>query len=137
MLEKKFSQLPLFPKIQYNQYLNCNILHGGTLLQPWPNFYGNYVIPSPRPKQMSSTKLDVFFSGNKVESKKKGLHRNLGLYLAGICWIYSCWLALDRFIIQRLNFDGWASKGRIPREGLSSCLSIYFKHLLGIYSSPR
>ena len=30
------------------QYLNCKILHGGTLLQPWPNFSGNYVIPSPQ-----------------------------------------------------------------------------------------
>ena len=25
----------------------------------------------------------------------------------------------------------------ILREGLSSCLGIYFKHLLGIYSGPR
>ena len=39
----------------YNQYLNCKILHGGTLLQPWPNALGmrkyfseDYVILSPK-----------------------------------------------------------------------------------------
>ena len=37
------------------QYLNCKILHGGTLLQPLPNAFGmqkyfseDYVIPSPK-----------------------------------------------------------------------------------------
>ena len=41
--------------IGYSQYLNCNILHGGTLLLPWPNAFGmrkyfsrNYVIPFPK-----------------------------------------------------------------------------------------
>ena len=37
---------------------------------------------------------------------KKSLPGNLGLYLTGICWIYSCWLAFDRFIFQRSNLDG-------------------------------
>ena len=32
--------------------------------------------------------------------------------MAGICWIYSCWLAFDRFIIQRSNLDRWTSKSR-------------------------
>ena len=101
-----------------NQYLNSKI----SLLQPWPNFNGNYVIPSPqlkcfspkirwRPKKKGlRRKLKCFFLEikwrPKKKKKKKGLHRNLGLYSAGICRIYSCWLALDRFIIQRSNLDG-------------------------------
>ena len=54
---------------------------GGTLLQPRPNAFGmrkyfseNYVIPSPK----------------LSKDQKKGLHRNFGLYSAGICRIYSC-----------------------------------------------
>ena len=107
------------------QYLNCKILHGGTLLQPWPNFSGNYVIPSPqlkgffpetrwRQKKGLCRKLKYFFPEIKRKPKKKEkrkrLHRNLGLYSAGICRIYSCCLALDRSIIRRSSLDGWTSK---------------------------
>ena len=75
------------------RYLNCKILHGGTLLQPWPNafgmrkyFNGNYVILSPnlnenqkkvsgkwkcffpeirwRPKKRSSPQFGTIFSRN-------------------------------------------------------------------------
>ena len=89
----------------YTQYLNCKILHGETLLQPWPNFSGNYVIPSPQ--------LKCFFPQNQVKTKKKrSLHGNLGLYSAGICRIYSWRLALDRFIIKHSNLIGWTSKSR-------------------------
>ena len=100
-----------------HQYLNCKILHGG-------RFCGNYVILSPqlkcffpetrrRPKKKKDLrrKLKCFFPEVNWRPKK-GLHRNLGLYSSGICKIYSCWLALDRFIIQRSNLDGWTSKSR-------------------------
>ena len=64
------------------------------------------------------TKKWVFAKNWSVFSSKSGedlksLHRNLGLYSAGICRIYSCWLALDRFIIQRSNLDG----GRLNLDG--------------------
>ena len=52
-------------------------------------------------KKRSSPKIEE--SGE--DQKKKGLHRNLGLYLAGIFRIYSWWLALFRLIIQRSNLD--------------------------------
>ena len=58
-----------------NHYLNCKILHGGTLLQPWPNAFGmrkyireDYVILSP--------KLN--------EDQKKGLRRKLKSFLTKI-----------------------------------------------------
>ena len=54
----------------------------------------------------------MFFPPKSGEDQKKGLHGNLGLSSAGICRIYSCWLALDCFIIQRSNLDGWMSKSR-------------------------
>ena len=44
----------------------------------------------------------MFFPRNQVKTKKKKLR----LYSAGICRIYSCWLALFRLIIQRSNLDG-------------------------------
>ena len=46
---------------RYIQYLNCKILHGGTLLQ---YFSEDYVIPSPKltedQKKMSFPKIEVF-----------------------------------------------------------------------------
>ena len=66
-------------------------------------------------KKRSSPKFEVFFPRNLAKTKKKkkkDLHLKLGLYSAGICRIYSCWLALDRFIIQRSNLDAWTSKSR-------------------------
>ena len=67
--------------MDYTQYLNCKILCGGTLLQPWPNFRGNYVIPSPQLKCFSPKpgedqtglrrKLKCFFPEIKWRSKKK------------------------------------------------------------------
>ena len=69
--------------------------------------------PKRRKKKGLRQKIEVFFPRNQVKIKqKKGLHRNLGLYSAGIGRIYSCWLALVRFIIQRSNLDGWTSKSR-------------------------
>ena len=48
----------------YNQYLNCKILRGGTLLQPWPNAFGmrkyfseDYVIPSPKLNEHQKKKV--------------------------------------------------------------------------------
>ena len=52
--------------ICYNQYLNCKILHGGTLLQPWPNaigmlkhFSGNYVFPFLKSSEDKKKKIFV------------------------------------------------------------------------------
>ena len=53
----------------------------------------------------------MFFPRNQVFSQKnEGLHRNLGLYWAGICGIYSYCQALFRLIIQRSNLDGGTIK---------------------------
>ena len=100
--------------INSNQYLNCKVLHGRTLLQPQPNvfgmrkyFSGNYVFPSPKSsedqKKRSSQKIEEFLSPKSSENQKqkKRLHRNLGLNSAGICvarffGIYSCW---DLFVL--------------------------------------
>ena len=57
------------------QYLNCKILHGGTILQPWRNAFGmrkyfseDYVIPSPKlnehRKKRSSPEIEVVFRQN-------------------------------------------------------------------------
>ena len=105
------------------QYLNCKILLGRTLLQLWPNAFGlrkhfseNYVITSPKlhedQKKGLRQKLTCFFPESRWRPKNKGLHRNLGLYSAGICRIYLCWLALFRLIIQRSNLDGGTPKSR-------------------------
>ena len=121
-LSKILLTLVVVSDIADPQYLNYKILHGGTLLHPWPNVSGNYVIPSLqlkcffpetswRPKKGLRRKLKCFFLKSS-EEQKKGLHRNLGLYSAGICRIHSCWLALDLFIIQRSNLDEWTSKPR-------------------------
>ena len=56
-----------------NQYLNCKLLHGGTLLQPWPNFSGNYVIPSP---QLKDQKKKVYAKNWCVFSPKSGEDQN-------------------------------------------------------------
>ena len=63
-------------------------------------------------KERSSPKIEAFFFPKSGEDRKKGLHRNLELSSARICRIYSCWLVLDRFIVQRSYFDGWTSKSR-------------------------
>ena len=51
----------------------------------------NYVILSPKSSE---------------DQKGKGLHRNLGLYSAGIWGIYSCRQTLFRLIIQRSILGG-------------------------------
>ena len=93
-----------------NQYLICNILRGGTLLQPWPNAFGmrkyfseDYVIPSPKLKEDQKKKVFAInwsvFSPKMGEDQKKKVFtdswsgspsksvfpRNLVLYSAGIC----------------------------------------------------
>ena len=131
---------PVISYIKYHQHQYCKILHEGTLLQPWPSFSENNVIPSPylnedlkkksspkievffpqnqvktkkkKTKKRSSPKIEVFFFRHLMKTKKKGLHRNLGLYSARICRICSCWMALVCLIIQRSNLDGWTSKSR-------------------------
>ena len=67
-------------------------------------FSENYVIPSPK---LNEDQKKVFAENWRIRwrPKKKGLYRNMGLYLAGIFRIYSCWLALFRLIIQRSNLD--------------------------------
>ena len=67
-----------------SQYLNCKMLHGGTLLQPWPNpfgmqkhFSGIYVIPSlkssedQKKKERSCRKIKSFCPRNQAKTKKK------------------------------------------------------------------
>ena len=83
---------------RYNQYLNCKILHGGTLTQLWPNvfgmrmkFRGNYASSSTsvpefnwRPKKKGlHGELKGFCPLNR-EKIKKNLHRNLVLCLTEI-----------------------------------------------------
>ena len=77
----------------YNQYLNCKILHGGTLLQPWPNAFGirkyfseDYVILSSK---LNKHQKKVF-AGNW-----SGFSPKLGEELGRFC-----------LIIQRSNLDG-------------------------------
>ena len=43
---------------------------------------------------------------------KKSLHRKSGLFSAGLCGIYSFWLAFFRLIIQRSNLNGGTPKSR-------------------------
>ena len=114
-------------KKSYIQYLNCKILHVGTLLQPWPNafemqkyFSGNYVFPSPKSsvdqkKERPLPKIKEFLSPKSSKEQNKGLHRNLGLNSAGICGIYSCRQALLRLINQRSNLN--LDKGTLTLDG--------------------
>ena len=92
----------LWKKQQHHvsQYLNCKILHGGTLLQPWPNPFGmgkyfseDYVIRSP--KLNEHQKIEVFAENWSGFSPKLGEE-----------------LGLVRLIIQRSNLDGGTSKSR-------------------------
>ena len=56
-------------------------------------------------KKRSSPKIETFFSSKSGEDQKNGLRRSFELYSAGICRIYSCWLAHFRLIMQRSNVD--------------------------------
>ena len=64
-----------------------------TLSESEKYFSGNYVFPSLKmsedQKKRSSPKIEEFLSPKSSEDQKKGLHCNLGLHLAGICWIYA------------------------------------------------
>ena len=62
----------------YKQYLNCRILHGGTLLQPWPNAFGmrkyfsqGYVIPSPKLNEHQKKRSSCFSAKIRWRPKKK------------------------------------------------------------------
>ena len=104
----------------HNQYLNCKILHGGTLLHPWPNAFNmrkylseDYVIPSPKlnehQKKRSSPEIEVFFFLTKLgEDQKKGLRRKLKCFFAKIGWRIRSF----HLIIQRSNLDGETPKSR-------------------------
>ena len=61
----------------------------------------------------------VFAVSWSVSSSKSTFPRNLVLYSARICRIYSCWLALFRLIIQRSNLDGGTPKSRVPPRPLT------------------
>ena len=63
----------------YKQYLNCKILHGGTLLQ---YFNEDYVIPSPK---LTEDQKKVFAKNWSVFPSKSVYPRNLRLYSAVIC----------------------------------------------------
>ena len=115
------------------QYFNCkNFCMGGGFLQHWSNALVpekgrrlNWGKTKQKQKKVFADNLSCFFPEIRWRPKK-GLHCNLGLYSAGICRIYSCWLALLRLVIQRSNLDGGTPKswwgdansrwgGRIPR----------------------
>ena len=85
----------------YKQYLNCKILHGGTLLQLWPNAFGmrkyfneDYVIPSPKFNEHQNEK--VFAENWRVFSPK--LDEELSLFC---------------LIIQRSNLNEGTPKSRL------------------------
>ena len=84
--------------IIFRQYLNRKILLGGTLLQPWPKTHS----------ECESTLVEImsFRPRNRVNTKKKGHHRDLKLHSAGVPGIYSCWRALFWLINQRWNLVG-------------------------------
>ena len=74
----KVCMMQCYCTVRYSQYLNCKILHGGTLLQPWPTLQkvsGNDVFPSPKlnedQKKSSSPQIGVSFPRNQVNRKKK------------------------------------------------------------------
>ena len=65
-------------------------------------------------KKRSSQKIEVFFRRNQVKTKKKGLHRNLGLCIFGrnLRFIRAGWLLIvssssaQILMGGRLNLDG-------------------------------
>ena len=72
--------LSIFFVLRFIQYLNCKILHGGTLLQTWPNAFGmrkyfskDYVIPSPKLNE-------------DPKNRNKGLRRELKCFFPEIRW---------------------------------------------------
>ena len=103
------------------QHLNCKILHGGTLLQPWPNAFGmrkyfskDYIIPSPKLNEHQKQKglcrkLKCFFAKTRWRPTKKkvfagnwsGFSPKLGEELGLFC-----------LIIQRSNLDERTPKSR-------------------------
>ena len=80
-----------------SQYLNCKIFHGG-----------RFCSLDQTHSECESALMEFmsFRPRNRVKTKKKGLHRNLGLKSAGICGTYSCCQALFRLFNQRSNLDG-------------------------------
>ena len=83
----------------YGQCLNRKILHGGTLLQPWPNafgmrkyFSGNYVIPFPKSsgdqtkKKVFTENWRVFLPEFKWKQKKKSFSPQFGTIFGRILW---------------------------------------------------
>ena len=113
----------------YYQYLNCKLLHGGTLLQPWPNAFGlrkylSDVNVIPLPKLIEDQKNKVFtgnwsaFSSKLGEDQKKKVFAAIWDYIWPEFGIYSCWLTLFRLNIQRPNLDRKTSKSR--RENAKS-----------------
>ena len=105
-------------ELLYKQYLNCKILHGDTLLQPWPNFRENYVIPSQQlnddQKKRSSPKIEVFFPQNHVKTNKKRVFTSIWDYLRPefVGFIRAGWLLIvssssaQISMSRRLNLDG-------------------------------
>ena len=59
-------------------------------------------------KKVYAENWSVFSLKSSEDQKKKRSSPQFGT----IFGIYSCWLALDRFIIQGSNLDGWTSKSR-------------------------
>ena len=98
------------------QYLNCKILHWGDAFAALSKRIRNvkvllWKLCNSVPKLSENKigfhqKLKSVCHRNQAKTKKIGLHRNSGLYLAVICGIYSCWQALFHLIIQRSNLYG-------------------------------
>ena len=104
------------------RYLNFKVLHRGTLLQPWPNFNGNYVIPSPqlksffpetrwRPKKKEkkvfAENWSVFFSLKSSKDRRKRSSPQFGTIF---CWnfriIRAGWLLIVSSCSAQISMSG-------------------------------
>ena len=89
-------------------------MHGGTLLQPSPNFTGDYAIPSPqlnadqkkKEKKGLRRRLKCVFPEIIVKTKKKKCLPQFGTTFGRNLLDFPLWLAFFRLIIQRSNLDG-------------------------------
>ena len=112
--------------MDYNQYLNCKILHGGTLLQPWPNAFGKrkyfsegYVVFAPKlgedqKKERSSPQIWSVFHSKSIFPTISNYNRPefVGFIHAG--WLFFVWSSSAQISMGvHLNPDG----GTLTQDG--------------------